>query len=132
MDVIVLLINVFFIGTTCNDCNGNNCNGGGDLGGAGILLIVIILIFAIIGILVGIILGGIIITQIMKRHTNKLWLKQETKKYLVKDFEGKIDELRNISNQRPITNSSIHNQIENDTPSAPIEITNKYAKYTTS
>jgi hypothetical protein len=123
----------FFLGTTCNGCDGNNCNGGGgDGGGVVILFLVIIFIFAIIGVFVGIILGGIIITQIMTRHKNKLWLRQETKKYVVEDFQGKIDELRNISNQRPITNSSIHNQIENDAPSAPVQITNEYAKYTTS
>jgi hypothetical protein len=110
-----------FLNTDCNHCNGNNNCGGG---GATIVLVIVV-IFAIIGVFVGIILSGIIIRKIIKHHTNKLWLRQEAKKYVVKDFEGKIDELRNISTRHPVTRSSRKNQIDNDTtiikPSAPVQ-----------
>jgi hypothetical protein len=103
------------------DCNG--CDGGGD--GVGILLIVIVLMFAIFGVFVGIILGGMIINQLIKRHTNKLWLRQETKKYIVKDFQGRSHELTNESTGHPVTNSSIYKEIDNDRtdklPSAPVQ-----------
>src|SRR5262245_54831966 len=78
----------WFLGADCNNCDGNNSDGGGAVG----ILIVIVLIFAIIGVIAGIILSVIIIRKIIKRHTNKLWLRQETKKYIVKDFQGRIHE----------------------------------------
>jgi hypothetical protein len=103
------------------DCNG--CDGGGD--GVGILLIVIVLMFAIFGVFVGIILGGMIINQLIKRHTNKLWLRQETKKYIVKDFQGRSNELTNESTRHSTTNSLILVEIDNDrahkTSSAPVQ-----------
>ncbi len=52
-------------------------------------IVIVILIFAFIGI----ILSFIILTQIMKHHTQKLWLKQEDEKYILKDFHGKINQL---------------------------------------
>ena len=101
----------------CNDSSGNN-NCGGD--GAGILLVVVVL-FAILGVFVGIILSGIIIRKIAKRHTNKLWLKQETKKYIVKDLEGRASEFTKRSTEHPMTNLFTHAATNTGTiPSAPI------------
>ena len=129
----------FWIGAGCGNCNGNDCNcnnGGGDGQGMVILLIVIVVAFAVIGVFVGIILSVMIIQQITRRHTKKLWLRQEAKKYVVKDFEGHIDELKEIANRNRTRNSSRQDQINttatttNATPSAPIEITNNEAKYT--
>lgn len=118
----------FFLNMSCNDCGGNhNCGGGGD--GASILVIILlifVLIFAIIGVFFGIILSGMIIRKVVKHHTNKLWLTQETKKYVVKDFTERIDELKNISTQQPIRNPPRHSTIDNDRtpikPSAPVEL----------
>ncbi|CAF3819663.1 unnamed protein product [Rotaria sp. Silwood1] len=88
----------------CNDCNGSN-----DCGKAGgVILIVMILIFAVIGIFVGLILTVIIVRKVIRRHSNKLWLRQETKKYIVKDFQGKIHELEETIVQQRVTVSSIH------------------------
>ncbi len=53
-------------------------------------IVIVILIFAFIGI----ILSFIILTQIMNHHTQKLWLKQEDEKYILKDFHGKINQLK--------------------------------------
>ncbi|CAF2612039.1 unnamed protein product [Rotaria sp. Silwood2] len=83
----------------CNSCDGNHdCDKN-----AGLILIFIILIFAVLGIFVGVILTGIILRKIMKCHTNRLWLQQEAKKYIVKDFQGRINELENMSFQHRIT-----------------------------
>jgi hypothetical protein len=90
------------------NCNGN-CNGGGGGGdGAGVLLIILLIIvvaFAILGIFVGIVLGIMCVKKILQRHTNKLWLRQEAKKYIVKDFTNNLDELQNISTTRSGNNS---------------------------
>jgi hypothetical protein len=114
----------FLLNMTCNDCNGN---GGGDAGGILIvILLIFILIFAILGVFFGIIIGGVIVRKSIKRHTNKLWLRQETKKYVVKDFTERMDELQNISTQRSVINSSTQNTIDNNgtriQPSAPLEL----------
>lgn len=78
-------------GTLTNRCSSNitGSRANGRLGAVGI----IILIFAIIGVFVGIILGVIILRKIMKEHTEKLWLRQEADKYIVKDFSGRRNEL---------------------------------------
>ncbi|CAF1624694.1 unnamed protein product [Rotaria magnacalcarata] len=96
----------------CHGCDGpNNCGGdGGNGGGAAVVVIVIILIFAAIGIVVGVILTAMIVSEIMKRHTNKLWLRQEAKKYVVTDFQGRMHELENMPAQRRIKASTIHVQ----------------------
>ncbi|CAF3737334.1 unnamed protein product [Rotaria socialis] len=96
----------------CHGCDGdNNCSGGGgDGGGAAIVVIVIILIFAAIGIVVGVILTAMLVSKIMKRHTNKLWLRQEAKKYVVTDFQGRMHELESMPAQRRIEVSTIHVQ----------------------
>ncbi|CAF1628701.1 unnamed protein product [Rotaria sp. Silwood1] len=114
----------YFFGAGCHNCNGNsNCNDSGSGGGSIILIIIIIL--AVIGLAIGIILGGILLSKIIKRHTNKLWLRQETKKYVVKDFQGKRHELKNISTRQSSTGLSIRNPMAdnntNITPSAPVK-----------
>jgi len=96
----------YFVPLNCHDCN---ANGGG--GNAGAFLLIIVVIFAIVGVFVGVILTGIILRKIIKRHTNKLWLRQEAKKYIVKDFQGRRDELINAQIRRPIAESSGHTEI---------------------
>jgi hypothetical protein len=114
------------VGSDCNGCDGNgSCNGNDGGGGGAAILIIILLMFAILGIFVGIILSVTIIREIIKHHTNKLWLRQETKKYVVKDFQGRRNELENISSPRRNNNSFINkNPFVNKnkiTPSAPVE-----------
>lgn len=105
-----------------NGCNGNhNCNGNGG-SAAGMIIIV----FAIIGVVVGIILSIIIIRKIGKRHTERLWLQQETKKYVVKDFQGRREELANRP-ARPLTaQNSVRNKLFDQQnplkPSAPLAV----------
>jgi hypothetical protein len=84
----------------CQGCTGN-CDSGG--GGHGILIVaaVIIVIFAVIGVFVGIILSWIIVEKRMKRHTARLWLREETKKYVVKDFQGRRHELGSAARALP-------------------------------
>jgi hypothetical protein len=75
------------------DCN-CNCNDSGD--GAPILLVVavvVVVIFAIIGLFIGVILCSILITKVSRKHMDKLWLRQETQKYIVRDFAGRRNEL---------------------------------------
>ena len=119
----------YCVGLQCNHCSGGgDCNAGGGGGGEGaaVVLLVIVVIFAIIGMFVGIILGCMIVQKIIKRHTNRLWLKQETKKYIVKDFQGKRDELL----RRPASTSTNQYSMQNNAyvadslkvPSAPIEL----------
>ncbi|CAF1466368.1 unnamed protein product [Didymodactylos carnosus] len=71
-----------------------NTNGGGLF----VIIVAIVLIFACIGIFVGIILGVMIFKKLVKHHTNKLWLRQEAEKYVVKDFQGRRNELEKYLN----------------------------------
>jgi len=104
-----------------SDCNGNDCGEGG-----GIIVIIMLLIFAIIGVFIGIIISGILIRRIIKRHVKKLWLKQETKKYVVKDFQGRRNELTNELPQQPLTELSTHTEIDknktDNISSVPVEL----------
>ncbi|CAF1627569.1 unnamed protein product [Adineta ricciae] len=115
----------------CNGCGGNqNCNGNGNAGGA---IGIVIIVLAVIGVFVGVIISVIIFRKIMKRHTNRLWLRQETKKYIVKDFQGKTHELRNLPARQPVpSNISLQNQVYNQqtqtkpsAPSAPVATISK-------
>ena len=88
----------------CQDCTRNrNSDGGGGRGGREILMVaaVIILIFAVIGVFVGIMLSWIIVEKRMKRHTARLWLREETKKYVVRDFQGRRHELGTLARTLP-------------------------------
>jgi hypothetical protein len=105
------------------NCHGNhNCDGQG----AGVILIVFLLILAVLGVFVGIMISVVLIKKVMKRHTNKLWLRQETKKYIVRDFQGRRNELENLSSQHRNTNlprnKNIHSNKTQITPSAPVEV----------
>jgi E3 ubiquitin-protein ligase DOA10 len=76
-----------------NGNNGSNCFNptcGRTSGGS---FIVMILMCAVVGIFVGIFLSIIILKKIMQHHTDKLWLRQETQKYIVKDFQERRNEL---------------------------------------
>jgi hypothetical protein len=68
---------------------------------------IIVIIFAFIGIFVGIILSFIILRKIMKYHTQKLWLRQEAEKYIVKDFHGRRNELEKYKNILPIQSLTV-------------------------
>jgi hypothetical protein len=68
---------------------------------------ILILIFAFIGIFIGIILSFIILKQIMKYNTQKLWLKQEAEKYIIKDFHGKRNELEKYKQNIPIQSLTV-------------------------
>jgi hypothetical protein len=93
-------------------CLGSDCNGCDD-DSAGVIIIVIVILFAILGVFVAIILSGITIGNIMQRHTKKLWLRQETKKYIVKDLQGRANEVTNRLTQDPMINSTINMEIDN-------------------
>lgn len=108
--------------TCCTNCSGTpGCDGDNDCGPCVAILIIIIIIFALIGIFVGIALGSIVIRKILNRHTNRLWLKQETKKYIVKDFQDRRDELQDIMTQRSNREPSSDNETTLMIPSAPME-----------
>jgi len=72
------------------DCN-RSCSGGGSDDGKACLVIIVVLVvvLAFIGIFVGIFLASIFFQRIVQRHVKVLWLKQETKKYRVRDFNGR-------------------------------------------
>ena len=120
----------FFYCGNCNNCNGGgncNCNGGGG-GGEGIVvvLLVIVVLFAILGIFFGIIIGTIIVKEILARHAKKLWLRQETKKYIVKDLQGRAHEYTNRTARNPVISSPASVTTDHAAslprPTAPIEL----------
>lgn len=110
-------------GSDC-DCKGGSGGGGGE--GIVVVLLVVVVLFAIIGIFVGIFLGGVIVKDIIARHKKKLWLRQEAKKYVVKDLQGKADEYVNNTARRPIIGSptprTTDYQANVPKPSAPLEL----------
>jgi hypothetical protein len=133
----------FYCFYACNNCDhgggGGDCNcdcKGGSGEGIIAVVVIVVVIFAIIGVFIGIIITVMIVENIIKRHSRKLWLKQQTKKYIVKDFEGKLDQLKSMSTARPATVSSVYNTMNSNTdlikPSAPVEVLSKDTiKYTT-
>lgn len=122
----------FFFCGNCNSSSGSsdcNCNGsGGGGGGEGIVvvLLVIVVLLAVLGIFFGIIIGSVIIKGIIARHAKKLWLRQETKKYIVKDLEGKAHEYTNRTargaNNGSPTSATTNNESYLPRPTAPIEL----------
>ncbi|CAF1232991.1 unnamed protein product [Didymodactylos carnosus] len=102
--------NCDFISNICYRSNS------GSKGGMFVIVVAIVLICAFIGIFVGIILSVAILKQSMKRHTNKLWLRQEAEKYIVKDFQERRNELDKYKNNnhiftKPLTDSDTDNGI---------------------
>jgi MFS superfamily sulfate permease-like transporter len=87
---ITLIIVCYNSGNTGSNCFNTSC---GRKNGAFVIVITVVLICAFIGVFVGIFLSVIILKKIMKHHTDKLWLRQETEKYIVKDFQGRRKEL---------------------------------------
>jgi hypothetical protein len=74
-------------GCYCGDCR--SCQGGSDDGKACLVILVIfVVVLAFIGIFIGIFLATMIVQRIVQRHMRVLWLKQETKMFVVKDFYG--------------------------------------------
>jgi hypothetical protein len=51
-------------------------------------VIAIVIILAVIGLLVGIFLMTLVFQRISQRHMRVLWLREETKKFVVVDFNG--------------------------------------------
>ncbi|UJR07346.1 hypothetical protein I4U23_011632 [Adineta vaga] len=90
--VIVLLALIGFITLIIAQCSSNS-RGGCNLNGGSGCGIVLLIFFVLIGLVVGIVLSAKILQEIVERHTNKLWLRQEAKKYIVKDFQRHRDEL---------------------------------------
>jgi len=72
---------------TCHGCNCGNCNCSGDLKeGVILILIIALVILVFVGLFVVIFLGSLLVQKIMQRHMRILWLREETKKYVVVDF----------------------------------------------
>ena len=90
--IIIILALIGFITLIIGQCSSStrsNCNfSGSSVGG-----LILIIIFVLIGLIVGIVLCVKMFKEIMKSHTDKLWLRQEAKKYIVKDFQGHREEL---------------------------------------
>ncbi|CAF1058016.1 unnamed protein product [Adineta ricciae] len=85
----------------CGMPDSHGSSGSDDCGlGIVVFLLVAVIIFAVIGVFFGIVFTVITTKKIAKHHTKKLWLRQETKKYVVKDFQGRRDELHQVSSQR--------------------------------
>lgn len=121
--IFFILIGLFVFAIACCSSGGElNCGGGGD-GGA--IIAVLMLFFAVIGLIIGIILSIVMVREITKSHMEKLWLRQEAKKYVVKDFQGRRNELptnnilRQHSQQLAATNLMTSNT-KNKTSSVPI------------
>ncbi|CAF1649684.1 unnamed protein product [Adineta ricciae] len=95
----VALIIVFCMGGELNrpsfGTNRNHRPGSSSDSPNGFFLAVVIMVIvcAIIGTVVGIVLSIIIFKKILKHHTERLWLRQEAEKYIVKDFQERRHEL---------------------------------------
>mmetsp|Transcript_50342 Transcript_50342/g.98669 ORF Transcript_50342/g.98669 Transcript_50342/m.98669 type:complete len:305 (+) Transcript_50342:26-940(+) len=74
----------------CGDCGDCKCD---DAGGDGkeclVILVIIAVVLALIGIFVGIFLSTLLLQKIIQKHNRVLWLKVETQKFKVVDFNGK-------------------------------------------
>jgi hypothetical protein len=99
---LVGLIIVFYVGRNSGGTSTNNrrysssnrsTSSTSSGNGLFVIMVVIILVCALIGIVIGIILSVITLRKIMKHHASKLWLRQEAEKYIVKDFQGRRNEL---------------------------------------
>jgi len=78
------------------DCN-RSCDGGGSDDGKAclVILVVMVVVLAFVGIFIGIFLASMLFQKIVQRHMKVLWLKEETKKFVVRDFYGREHELNN-------------------------------------
>jgi len=106
----------------------NKSGGGSDDGKACLVIIVVlVVVLAFIGLFVGIFLATMFFQRIVQRHMKVLWLKQETKKYIVKDFYGRnvpVDGDRSAYQHGPPSASIPMSQIDSArhallVPSAP-------------
>ena len=86
---------IFFIiannGTNRGSTDGSSCFKNSSCGRFAI--IGIILVCALVGIILGVFLSVLLIRKITTHHMNRIWLRQEADKYLVKDFQGRRHEL---------------------------------------
>jgi hypothetical protein len=83
-------------GCYCGDCScgDGKCSGGGgaDMGACVVMLILVVVVFAFIGIFIGIFMASALVNKIYQRHMHVLWLKEETKKFVIVDLhEAGID-----------------------------------------
>jgi len=74
---------------SCNDCGGSRSGGEGCLA----VIVALVVVFAFIGLFVGVFLASIVFQRIMQRHMRVLWLREQTKRYVVQDFFGNPDAL---------------------------------------
>lgn len=73
----------------CTDCSCIEATAAGD--GAGLLIgVIILVVFAVVGAVIGVYFSVYAIKQISQKHTAKLWLQQETKRFIVRDLKGVI------------------------------------------
>lgn len=63
-----------------------------------IIGVVLLCLFAILGAIIGVYFSVYATKQILKKHTQKLWLTQETKRYIVRDLHGKASQYVNNNN----------------------------------
>ena len=59
----------------------------------------IVFILAFIGLIVGTVFSVILFKKLLNHHSNRLWLRQEANKYVVKDFQGNRKELEMYKNR---------------------------------
>lgn len=98
---LITLIIIFCVGATNTNTN-RSSSGGSSVNKKGLITsaVAVVIICAVVGLVVGIIISVFILRKIMKHHTSKLWLRQEAQKYIVKDFQGRRQELEKIKRTR--------------------------------
>lgn len=95
LSAIISLLVIIGLITLCFTCDrrsfpgGNNCGNNGGKADA----IACIIYLLIIGVFIVVHSSVMITKEIIQHHTNKLWLRQEAEKYIVKDFQKCREEL---------------------------------------
>jgi len=77
------------VNCNCGNCGGGNCDCKGDAGAVVlVILLVVVIILAIFGIFFGIDIGTMLVQKIYQKHSRIMWLREETKRYVVKDLSN--------------------------------------------
>lgn len=76
---------------SCPDCRADN-------DGCAALLAFVVVIFAVMGIFIVLAKGYELVSGVLRKHMNVLWLRGEAQKYRVVDFNGREDELERRHN----------------------------------